>query len=189
MDSILDYVFVTNVIPQNVCKDVLKEITAREWAQHSWYNYGANNYASEKDKELEVQNPTQGLHDALAPYIFQALQQYMLKYVPQDSEKIKGFIRTFTPIRFNRYRTGTMMREHYDHIHSIFDGERKGIPILTILGFLNDDFEGGDFYFCRKHQMTFKAGDIVVFPSNFMYPHEVKEVTKGIRYSFVAWAF
>ncbi len=81
------------------------------------------------------------------------------------------------------------MREHYDHIHSIFDGERKGIPILSIVGFLNDDYEGGEFLFSRKHEIPLKAGDILVFPSNFMYPHEVKEVTKGERYSFVAWAF
>jgi predicted 2-oxoglutarate/Fe(II)-dependent dioxygenase YbiX len=33
------------------------------------------------------------------------------------------------------------------------------------------------------------SGDILLFPSNFMFPHEVKEITKGIRYSFVSWAF
>ncbi|MDT7042666.1 2OG-Fe(II) oxygenase [Candidatus Nitronereus thalassa] len=189
MDKVLDYVFVTNVIPQNICKQVLKEITAKEWVPHSWHSYTSNNYASEIEKELEVQNPTQILHDTLAPFIFQSLQQYMLKFVPQESEKIKGFIRTFTPIRFNRYRVGTMMREHYDHIHSIFDGNRKGIPILSIVGFLNDDFEGGEFLFSRKDEIPVKAGDILLFPSNFMYPHEVKEVTQGERYSFVSWAF
>ena len=30
-------------------------------------------------------------------------------------------------------------------------------------------------------------GSCVVFPSNFMYPHEVKEVTKGTRYSVMTW--
>ncbi len=189
MDNVQDYVFVTNVIPQNVCKEVLKEISAREWVPHSWHSYSSNNYASEHEKELEVQNTTQALQDTLGACIFQSLQQYMLKYVPQESEKIKGFIRNFTPIRFNRYRPGTMMREHYDHIHSIFDGERKGIPIISIVGFLNDDYEGGEFLFSRKHEIPLKAGDILLFPSNFMYPHEVKEVTKGARYSFVAWAY
>ena len=28
----------------------------------------------------------------------------------------------------------------------MFDGERKGIPILSVLGVLNDDYEGGEFY-------------------------------------------
>ena len=102
----------------------------------------------------------------------------MLKYAHQEDERIKGFIKTFTPIRFNRYPTGTIMRQHYDHIHSIFDGQHKGIPILSMLGVLNDDYEGGEFMFSIPMKFLSKLGDIMVFPSNFMYPHEVKEVTK-----------
>mgnify|MGYP001213588018 CR=1 FL=1 len=33
-----------------------------------------------------------------------------------------------------------------------------------------------------------KKGDVVIFPSNFMYPHRVEKVTKGTRYSFVTWS-
>jgi len=29
---------------------------------------------------------------------------------------------------------------------------------------------------------------MLIWPSNFMYPHLVKPVTKGIRYSVVSWA-
>ena len=81
-----------------------------------------------------------------------------------------------------------MMRKHYDHIHSIFDGQRKGVPILSIVANLNEDYEGSEFY-CRGEKIELKTGDILLFPSNFMYPHEVKETTKGTRYSFVSWAF
>ena len=81
-----------------------------------------------------------------------------------------------------------MMREHYDHIHSIFDGQMKGVPIVSIVANLNEDYEGSEFY-CRGKEIKLKTGDILLFPSNFMYPHEVKEATKGTRYSFVSWAF
>ena len=80
------------------------------------------------------------------------------------------------------------MRKHYDHIRSLFDGERKGIPVLSILGVLNDDYEGGEFL-VNDRDFNLKQGDIILFPSCFMYPHEVKEVTKGTRYSFISWAF
>ena len=30
-------------------------------------------------------------------------------------------------------------------------------------------------------------GSIVFFPSNFMYPHTIKPITKGQRYSIVSW--
>jgi len=189
MDKVVDYINVTNIIPPQMCEEVLKDIQAKEWTKHSWYAYSGNDYSSKPDKELDVLSATQELHDALSPYVFQALQAYMLKYVPQEGERIKGFIKTFTPIRFNRYSTGTMMREHYDHIHSLFDGQRKGIPILSILGVLNEGYEGGEFVFFQDYEVPLKAGDIMVFPSNFMYPHAVKELTQGERFTFVSWAF
>ena len=189
MDKVMDYVYVTNVIPSQVCQSVLAEIRGQEWTKHSWYNYAGNQYSSHKEKELDVLNTNQTLQDTLGPFIYQALQEYMVKYGKQTDDSIKSFVRTFTPVRFNRYQTGTMMREHYDHIHSIFDGQRKGIPILSILGVLNEGYEGGEFWFAGLQEVKMRAGDIVLFPSNFMYPHEVKKVTKGERYTFVAWAF
>ena len=80
------------------------------------------------------------------------------------------------------------MRTHYDHIQSMFDGTMKGIPILSIVGLLNDNYEGGEFMI-RGKEVKLIRGDILIFPSNFIYPHEVKDITKGIRYSFVSWAF
>ena len=64
----------------------------------------------------------------------------------------------------------------------------KGIPILSIVGLLNDNYEGGEFMI-RGKEVKLIRGDILIFPSNFIYPHEVKDITKGIRYSFVSWAF
>ena len=37
----------------------------------------------------------------------------------------------------------------------------------------------------EKYDLT--KGDIIVFPSNFMYPHKVEPVTKGTRYSYISW--
>ena len=75
---------------------------------------------------------------------------------------------------------------HADHIHSMFDGERKGIPILSVLGVLNDDYEGGEFVLIDE-KIDLSKGDIIIFPSNFMYPHKVEPVTKGTRYSYISW--
>ena len=68
----------------------------------------------------------------------------------------------------------------------MFDGERKGIPILSVLGVLNDDYEGGEFTLCGEN-LDKDKGSAVVFPSNFMFPHEVKKVTSGVRYSIMTW--
>jgi hypothetical protein len=113
------------------------------------------------------------------------------KYVVVDKiggESFSGW-KGFSQIRFNRYSEGQSMAKHNDHIHSIFDGQIKGIPVLSIVGVLNDDYQGGEFIMFDDYEIKFKAGDVLLFPSIFLYPHLVKPVTKGTRYSLVSWVF
>ena len=80
------------------------------------------------------------------------------------------------------------MRKHYDHIKSLFSEPIQGIPTLTILGSLNSDYDGGELILFDDHVINMQKGDVVIFPSNFMYPHRVEKVTRGTRYSFVTWS-
>jgi len=89
----------------------------------------------------------------------------------------------------NKYSKNKKMAEHCDHIHSMFDGNQKGIPTLSVLGILNDDYEGGEFIMLEDEEIKLKKGDILVFPSIFLYPHKVEPVTKGTRYSFISWVW
>jgi len=140
------------------------------------------------EKELDVMPCTQEQQNKITSYLIEALNRYQTK-VSVSGEKTKGpFLTKFSPIRFNKYEIGNTMRKHYDHIHSIFDGQMKGVPIVSIVANLNEDYKGGEFV-CRDKKINLKTGDILMFPSNFMYPHEVKETTEGTRYSFVSWAF
>ena len=50
----------------------------------------------------------------------------------------------------------------------------------------NDDYKGGNFLIAENEYETAK-GSAIVFPSNFMFPHAVKKVEKGTRYSIVTW--
>ncbi len=43
--------------------------------------------------------------------------------------------------------------------------------------------------FWQDTHITLKAGEIMIFPSNFLYPHRVDLVTKGTRYSYVSWTW
>ena len=78
---------------------------------------------------------------------------------------------------------------HCDHIQSMFDGKRKGVPVLSVLGLLNDDYEGGEFIIFEKKEIKLKKGDLLIFPSIFLYPHKVNVVKKGTRYSFISWVW
>lgn len=60
---------------------------------------------------------------------------------------------------------------------------------LSMVLYLNDDFEGGDFIFPElKIRVRPEPGMLVCFPSNRFYRHGVEPVTKGKRYSIVCWA-
>ena len=60
---------------------------------------------------------------------------------------------------------------------------------LSIIYYLNNDFEGGDFIFPElKIRVRPEPGMMVCFPSNHHYSHGVEPVTKGKRYSIVSWA-
>ena len=57
---------------------------------------------------------------------------------------------------------------------------------------LNNDYEGGDLVWELNgkefHRSKTKPNSLVIWPSNFLYPHKVEPVTKGLRWSMVAWA-
>ena len=90
-----------------------------------------------------------------------------------------------TDFRLNKYSEGGFMSRHIDNIHHSH-GQTYGYPQLTALLMLNDDYEGGNFLIAENEYQTAK-GSAIVFPSNFMFPHAVKKVEKGTRYSIVTW--
>jgi len=60
---------------------------------------------------------------------------------------------------------------------------------ISMVFYLNDDFEGGDFVFPElKVRVRPEPGMMVCFPSNHQYVHGVEPVTRGKRYSIVTWA-
>ena len=188
MNKVSDYIFIANVIPKDLCESLIDECNTKEWKKHTWYDYGTNQSSSMPEKELDVMPCTQDQQNKITPHLIKALEDYQNKYAVPGDKTGTQWLTKFSPIRFNKYVIGTTMRKHYDHIHSIFDGKMKGVPIISIVGQLNEDYEGAEFY-CRDKEIKLKTGDILLFPSNFMYPHEVKETKKGVRYSFVSWAF
>ena len=191
MDHVSDYIMIQNLISAPLCRSLIRETSLPEskWSKHSWYNYGRDEqHSNYMDKELDIIDSTNEQFQQLLKYLREAVQNYQKKYSREQDKVEPAWLRHISRVRFNRYKIGTKLRSHYDHIQSLFDGKLKGIPIISIVGLLNDNYEGGAFM-CREKEIKLIPGDILLFPSNFMYPHEVKEITKGIRYSFVSWAF
>lgn len=80
---------------------------------------------------------------------------------------------------FVKYLPGKYFKIHGDH------GPYYTCTVSAVV-YLNDDYDGGELEFVR-HGLIIKpkAGDIVMFPSNYVYEHASLEVRSGIKYSVV----
>jgi len=189
MKSLNDYVKVYSFLDKKFCNKIRLEINkVKNWEQHK-FNYPAAGVtkAADPDKELDVSWGDISLKEELTKKVWECINTYIIKDF--NKEYFDGW-HGFTPIRFNRYKKNKLMAYHCDHIHTMFEGPRKGIPILSVVGLLNDDFSGGKFImYDNETEIKLKQGDILIFPSVFLYPHKVTEVTKGVRDSFVTWVW
>lgn len=90
-----------------------------------------------------------------------------------------GELRYWEATNYVRYGVGQHFQEHHDHGYSYN-------CVVSLVGFPNDDYEGGELYFRLQNvQVKARAGDVYVFPSNFMYPHRAMPVKSGVKYSMV----
>ena len=191
MKNLKDYILhLDNWIPKNILDDSIKKLSDNKtWERHAYTNPKTLEIKSKNgNKELDVclGNNLTYLED-IHKLTWKALEKYIV--IDKIGQSCFRSWSGFSQIRFNRYNKNQIMSKHCDHIISLFDGKKKGIPILSIVGVLNDNYEGGEFIMFDNYEIKFKAGDLIIFPSVFLYPHLVKPVKKGIRYSFVSWAY
>jgi hypothetical protein len=191
MNNLKDYILhLDNWIPQNIIDKSIKELSNNDtWTRHLYSNTKTFKSSSiNGNKELDVcyGNNLTYLKD-LHELTWKALEKYIV-IEKLGGETFNGW-KGFSQIRFNRYKKDQIMSKHSDHIQSLFTGNIRGIPILSIVGVLNDNYKGGEFIMFNDYEIKFKAGDVIIFPSVFLYPHLVKPVKKGTRYSFVSWCY
>jgi len=117
---------------------------------------------------LELQDLWQDLYDAKLP----AVEDYSRMHNINN-------LQYWEAMNFIRYGEGQHFKEHHDHGFSYN-------CTVSLVAYPNDDYEGGELFF-RLQGLTVKpeAGDLFVFPSNYMYPHQAMPVTSGVKYSIV----
>lgn len=77
--------------------------------------------------------------------------------------------------RLLKYETGAKIHPHTDHDPYIYG---------SITFNLNDDYTGGVFkFFNGKHEVHLKRGEMMIWPADYFWVHEVTPVKSGVRYS------
>jgi hypothetical protein len=117
---------------------------------------------------LNLQELWQDIYDSALP----AVDDYRRDHNIMD-------LKYWEAMNFIKYGPGQHFKEHHDHGFSYN-------CTVSLVGYVNDDYEGGELYF-RLQDLKIKAqaGDLYIFPSNFMYPHQAMPVTSGTKYSIV----
>ena len=173
-----------------MCEQTILSLDNNTWETHNFAYIDeegdTKKFTISGEQELEVSYDVIPTHAYLMSRVWDGLDQYIRKdFKCTWFDGWSGY----SQIRYNRYTQNRLMAKHCDHIRSLFDGEIKGIPILSIVGLLNDDFDGGEFVMFKDHVIELKAGDLLIFPSVFLYPHKVNPIKSGTRHSFVSWAW
>jgi predicted 2-oxoglutarate/Fe(II)-dependent dioxygenase YbiX len=84
-----------------------------------------------------------------------------------------------------KYGKNDNFKIHHDHYAETLNYSR----LLTVCVYLNEDYDGGELEFPSiKKTFKFKTGDVIVFPSNWMFYHGVNPILSGNRYSLTVWA-
>ncbi len=82
-------------------------------------------------------------------------------------------------INYVRYKPGQHFSVHAD------SGFSYNCTVSSVM-YLNDDYEGGELWFpFLDLKYKPRAGDIVIFPSTYIYAHAAKPITAGTKYAAV----
>jgi len=134
---------------------------------------------SNKDKSLTTVN----WYNFFRYFFSLKHEEYMLNF---KNDIIPLIIPKINEIQILKYE----VESHYTfHTDQSPNSNRQWSSIF----FANEDYEGGDLIISTpdggaRNNIKKKKNRLVIWPSNFMYPHTVLPVTKGIRYTIVSWA-
>ena len=181
------YVFkFENFLSKEFCNKTIDQLKKAEWKKHNFFNLKTKESKPRSGyRELEVSDNVISNNEEIMKKLYDALGHYFKEL------NFKWFCTWYgySKIRYNKYSKGQKMAIHCDHIHSLFPSQEGGVPKLSCLGALNDDYKGGEFVMFTDTIIKLKQGELLIFPSSFLYPHEVKPVKEGKRYTYISWVW
>jgi predicted 2-oxoglutarate/Fe(II)-dependent dioxygenase YbiX len=172
-----------DIVPVDLCDKILAEyIDSNEWLDtlvgEGMVNKNIRNCSTISMSDSNVINRNYESRK----YIDENIHTSLLKGIDQYKSLFPNLAPDIdTGYELLRYKTGEFYSTHTDS----FKQQQRSVSCSISL---NDDFVGGEFaFFDREIMIRLMKGSVVMFPSNFMYPHEIMPVIEGTRYSIITW--
>lgn len=179
-----DYIFtLDNVVPTELCNRILEEY--RECSFWTPTSVGGGNI----DDHIRNCDTINISEDIVLQKNFDVRKKIDEDFYVCASTAINEYRKLFPEVASEidtgygllRYKEGQFYIQHTDS----FKQQQRSVSCSFML---NDDYEGGEFaFFDREIIIRGGRGSIVMFPSNFMFPHEIMPVVSGTRYSIITW--
>lgn len=155
-----------------------------DWSQARVVSSDSADFSARNARDFKIKknalgprnNDTADLYD-MHEEIFQAVRSCV-----DDYGRLWGVgIQSYEAFNFVKYEgAGTHFKIHADHGPTY-------VTTISIVVYLNDDYVGGEIWFPRMDNLSIKpkAGDIVVFPSTYIYEHASQDMISGTKYAVV----
>jgi hypothetical protein len=178
-----DYILVfEDVVPADLCQQVLDEYKNDQ----NWMNTTTGNGLDRNVRRCDAINITEEV------VIFK--NENKRREIDQQlffcAEKaIWAYNQKFPEAKIQQDSGYTLLRYQEEEFYSRHTDSFLQAPRAVSCSFsLNDDYAGGEWgFFDGQIKMKPPKGSAVMFPSNFMFPHEIFKVTRGVRYSIITW--
>lgn len=167
-----------NFIPNELCNEIIEEFgDDLRWGKSilsSGFDPKVRNCSSINISTSKVSKKKKKIDNDICNYMHKIVKEEVQIYPELTITQDSGY-------NLLRYTKGQFYIQHVDNC--------KEYPReLSCSIILNDDYEGGEFSFfnnTEKYKLT--KGSVIVFPSNFLFPHQILPVTEGVRYSIITW--
>ena len=177
---------IRNLIPQNFCEKVI-----------AYYDSSFNDAGVMDDSNPIKKNVrncmTRTIIDDQSSFGKKLVCNYLKSTIFKACEVYKDKFPHFSWKKISqmdllKYETNNFDAGYKYHVDMGYGVTQRQLSISIAL---NNDYLGGEFMFDfgsqGEAQYPQNVGDCLMFPSNFMFPHQVNKVTKGTRYAIIAW--
>jgi predicted 2-oxoglutarate/Fe(II)-dependent dioxygenase YbiX len=167
---------IPDALTKDACKKLIESLESQAEGEDAGVGSGTTGVVDKKIRDVKKVNlPTyRGIGATMAGMALSANMQCW-----------KFDITHANQCDYLKYDKDGHYRAHVDTFMNPGDPQTRK---LTVLAFLNDDFEGGKLFIQQGEEKMYPPqapGTVIVFPSYLM--HGVEPVTSGIRRSIVTW--
>jgi hypothetical protein len=171
-----------NIVSDSLCDNIIS--TDFNYAESTYSNHGGlSKHSKERVKMDEIWIRKDHV-------FYEELNHAVTNVAERYSKEVKKAKRDFTvhkttDFRVNKYKKGGYMSLHCDNIHHSH-GQQYGYPQASVLLFLNDDFEGGEFITSTGFVLKPKQGMLTFFNGSKII-HGTRRTLSKDRKTLIFW--